>query len=380
MPPPFRLPIGNAIMGSAYTAAVTLGQTARPANLLVDTGSAMLVIDGQAYDPATDPQAVTSQLLQTATYASGSFLAAVVRTTLAAASTPALSLAAANLARAYQMQPNTLGMADGVLGLAYRSLDTAFQMPADTTATRYTADQTGQGAATTLPPFMDQLSTAGLAQNRFALRVRRSTARLQAADPAADPANAGLLVLGGGADCADLYQGPITTIAVVHEHFVHVNLRSVQVGAQPSIAVPPLPPGSQAASTAIVDSGNNALTFDQPLYTAILASFAAIGPGFADRLRACSIDTGAGCDQTLIDLTAWPTLLLSFQAPAGITAQIAVAPADYWQFDAFAPGSASAMLAGANLSGQSILGLPLLAGYYVIFDRAGGTVGFASPS
>jgi hypothetical protein len=52
-----------------------------------------------------------------------------------------------------------------------------------------------------------------------------------------------------------------------------------------------------------------------------------------------------------------------------------VQPQDYWQFDGYGAGTATAGLTsgGAPFPGQSILGLPIFAGRYVVFDRTGGT-------
>jgi hypothetical protein len=48
-----------------------------------------------------------------------------------------------------------------------------------------------------------------------------------------------------------------------------------------------------------------------------------------------------------------------------------IAPEDYWQFDCGQRGRAVAMISGDNgaLAGQSILGLPIFTGHFVVFDR-----------
>jgi hypothetical protein len=50
---------------------------------------------------------------------------------------------------------------------------------------------------------------------------------------------------------------------------------------------------------------------------------------------------------------------------------VAVAPSDYWQFDAAGKGNALAVISGDNgrMGGQSILGLPIFSNNYVVFDR-----------
>ena len=385
MPGQLRIPITNTLTGNHYTMALSFAAGAVQLNVLLDTGAGLLVVDGGGYNPATDPAARTTKLLQSAPFESGSFMAAVVQTPIGLTATGAqIVLPSANVAVTYQETQGIFGSADGLLGLAYAALDTAYRMPADTFQTKYAADQLRLGQPADLEPFISQLAAAGLARETFAFAVSRSVTSLALDDPDSDPLNNGLFILGGGTDCTDLYSGNFTSVAVVHEQYYHTNLVSVQIGTH-TIAVPPAAPGGLVFSNSIVDSGAGVLLLDQGLYTKIIAAFAAIRPSFAAALQANVSTAGQGCEQKTLRLSDWPTLVLVFQGSDGTPARVPIAPQDYWQFDCGQKGHAVAMIAGDNgaLAGQSILGLPLFSGHFVVFDRTAsnghGVIGFAAP-
>jgi hypothetical protein len=138
----------------------------------------------------------------------------------------------------------------------------------------------------------------------------------------------------------------------------------VRVGDR-NIDVPPPPAGSNVQSNSVIDSGNSCLTLDPGLYRQVLTMFQAIDPAFGTALEA-----QGGVDQARIDLAAWPALGFVFQGNDGASVTITVEPKDYWQFDSNGPGQATTGLTGTSPHpGQSILGLPLLTGYFVVFDR-----------
>jgi hypothetical protein len=376
-----RIQASIAVTGTAYTAAATVGAAAVPVQLVLDTGSSVLAVDGGFYDPVADA-ATTTRYLQVVPYGSAFFVGAVVQTSVAfagAANAANLTLPAANLAVTYDSRRHTFGDAQGILGLAYKVLDSATLMPTDTWQTQYTADQISLGKEADLDPYLDQLSAQGLCSTICAFALQRSTPSL--ADAAL---NQGIFVLGGGHDCTDLYDGAFTQTAIVHEQFYNVALLSVQVGAQPAIPAPAIAPGQQAASNAIMDSGTNTLILTQPLYLALLAAFNIARAGFGDLLQAHGYDRGGGCDQTKLDLTQWPPVIFVFQGLDGTPVRIELPPAEYWQFDTGTPGQATAMICGDRGSGggQSILGLPLFTNRFVVFDRSAtdgrGFVGFAA--
>ena len=374
MPTLIRLPITNHITGSDYCATLHVGANALPLNFLLDTGSAALAVGRNVYDPGEDQEAKTTKLLMVASYLSSSFTGGVVQTSvvLPAASPDAeISLPDANLAVTYDKRPDNFGNADGILGLAYSVLDNAYLMPADTWQNQYAANQTSLGKECDLDPYFDQLANAGVIGRKFAFSVKRSLMSTQQNNPSADPINQGVFVFGGSDDCPDLYAGDISKIAVQHEEHYCVNLTSLQVGDQPPIAVPPLAPGSTLPSNAVVDSGLCYLLLDQDLFDQVVAAFNAVQAGSGDLLKQNGYTHGTGCDQTTIDLAAWPPFKINFQGPGNTAAAVTIQPGDYWQFDALQPGKAIAVLIGDNwrMGGQSVFGLPLFSNHYVMFDR-----------
>lgn len=366
MPDIARLPITAATAGSGYTLDLSIGSRNTSVTVVVDTGSSMAAVVSDIYDPGGDPAATTTQLLQSARFGGGSLLAAVVQTPVGLVGNDRpTALAQANLGIVYNPTPSLFGRASGILGLAYPALSPARRMPADTWATRYTpADFQNGVPAEPVAPYLDQLVAADRMTDKFAFSIQRAF-RCQADDSAtADTLNTGTFVVGGGEDCNDLYTGEFASVPIMHESYFSTTLLAIEVGDQ-TIQVPALPAGSQADSNAFFDSGCNYLQFEPALYQAIITHFPAtlgalIRAGYAD--------------QTRIDLTAWPDLRLILQGTAGTRITLTVAAKHYWQFDSYGPGTARFTLSSgaAPYPGQSLLGLPLFAGHYVVFDRTGG--------
>ncbi len=278
-------------------------------------------------------------------------------------------------------------------------------------------------------PLWDALQShnPALHANQFALLTHRaffhhsssnqsaghhSQAGTAAAAPRVDPLNLGLLVLGDAKSCHELYQGDWQRIALCHDKYYNTNLLSLQLGDAAPFAVPPLDAKDVAAyaSNSIIDSGSSLLFLEQSCWQYLRSTLEALNPALLALL-----DAGAsacaqlqGIDMQQLQLADWPALQLSFSgvatgsvATGGVesgsvateqadSAQgeatpvtLTVLPQHYWQLNAPSEGQAMLMLAG-QLSGwakQSILGLPLLNGHYVVFDRSAaqglGEVAFA---
>lgn len=378
-----RIPITNQVTGSNFTATLRVGSAATRIDVMLDTGSSMLTVDGSegaVYDVATDTAATTTELLQTASFASGTLLAAVVHTPvgLVAGDAAAPTVPGANLAVAYDVAPGLFAGADGILGLAYRALNKSYRMPGDTTKTRYPVAQVEKAQpAEDLDTYLDQAVAAGLAANKFAFGVRRSVV-CQAADSAlAARQSSGVFVLGGAEECTDLYTGAFADAAVVHDDYFNTNLVAVRVGER-AVEVPAAPAAGTLPSNSVVDSGNGYLMLDADLHEQVIGLFHGVEPRFAAALQA-----GGGQDQAALDLAAWPNLGFVLQGTDGGQVTIDVTPEHYWQFDSYGPGQATSGLAGTSPhAGRSILGLPLFAGRYVVFDRSAangqGVVRFAA--
>jgi hypothetical protein len=351
--------------GYCFALQLLVGTPAVPISVLLDTGSSMLAVNAGPYRRDADTAASSSQLLQRGSFRGVNFLAAVVLTQvgLPADGTAAVTLPTAGLGVVYETKPSLFGNADGILGLAYPALNQASFMPADTWQAEYTLAQVGLGQpAGTLPSYLDQLVAAGVVANKFAFAIGRSV--WSATNPSL---NSGVFVLGGGEECSDLYTGGFASVAVVHDAYYHTNLLAVQVGRQ-TIQVAPTSAGNPAVSNSFIDSSNGGLMLDPSLYQQVIALFNAVDSTFGPMLQ------GRSHNQSQLDLAAWPALGFILQGTDSTRTTIAVEPKDYWQFDGIVAGTATARLSsgGAPNPGQSILGLPLFAGHYVVFDRTGG--------
>ena len=352
--------------GNCFALELSVGVPPVSVNVLLDTGSSMLLVNAPPYRRNNDAAAVTSQLLQSGSLRGIKFLAAVIRTEVgfpANATADAISVSLANLGVIYRVMP-LFGDADGILGLAYPALNPAITMPADTWDACYgpMALESPGLRTENLSTFMDQLAAANQIADKFAFSVGRSVA--SAADAAL---NSGVFVIGGGEECKDLYTGDFQSAAVVHDAYYHTNLMEIQIGGR-TIKVDPTPAGDPAISNSIIDSGAGNLGLEPSVYQKIIDRFNEVGPAFGDMIRAGSQN------QTQLNLTDWPPIGFVLQGTDGTTATVTVEPEDYWRFDGAGAGNATAALSigGAPKPGQSVLGLPLLAGHYVVFDRTGG--------
>ncbi|WP_028766357.1 hypothetical protein [Shewanella fidelis] len=247
-------------------------------------------------------------------------------------------------------------------------------------------------------PYFTELTQHGLTANKFAFYSRRSSVHFTADSNAAsfsakksadkaekaaqqahfaqlnqDPLNQGWLIIGGGEEHTELYQGEFTTISVVEDKYYNVNLISIQVGDQTEIdsllteeienslepaeslepdesiepdnslerAESPEPDNSpepiestehlashdqallsaigmnkqlRGRSNAIIDTGVSGIVFTKHLYNAMVEHFSALNPKFAALLKPFS-DIAMqyqGIDMSQLNLDEWPTLTLHF--------------------------------------------------------------------
>jgi Eukaryotic aspartyl protease len=369
-----KMLISNVLLGSDYTGEILVGASHKKMNVTLDTGSSTLAVNGKDFNPTADRGTTTTNIAQEVQYGSGSWVGAIVRTSVGLPD--AVALKSVNVAVTYQESANMFGNAQGIWGLAYEKLNNSYLMPANTWKHKYDADRIVTGKEADLDPYFDQLEEAGIVANKFAFYTKRSIISAATDDPSTDPLNQGVFVIGGGEEENEFYTGNFTQVAVLDDIYYNTNLLSVQVGNEPPIPVPPLPAGSPDPSNSIVDSGTNSLVIDQTLFDKILASFGAINAEFPTMLQNYALSAGQGVDQTQIDLSAWPDLTLSLQGTDGLPVTLTVTAGNYWQFDAGEQGLAIANIFGdgGQMGGMSILGLPLFNEYYTVFDRtlAGG--------
>jgi hypothetical protein len=115
-------------------------------------------------------------------------------------------------------------------------------------------------------------------------------------------------------------------------------------------------------SNSIVDSGTNSLNLGPQMLNALLSKFSSAQRELLNK----SILDGqlvAAADLNMVD---WPTLTFVLQGDAG-DVSLQVAPTNYWQVNAQNVGAAAAAITKGD-PGLAILGLPLMNGYFTIFD------------
>lgn len=362
-----RLPITNVYLGNDYTGTIYVGSQKKPCNVLLDTGSSSLAIDGNFYDVSKDKAATKTDLAQEVAYQDkSSWVGAVVMTNVTVGA-QSLVLPQVPVAVAYHESRNMFGKSNGILGLAYTRLNSAFKMPGPTIPPRYTYNQIQAGQRTHIDPYFTQLETAGLVADKFAFYTRRSQINMATAKPATDPLNNGFLILGGGEEETDLYTGAFQVARVVDDTYYNTNLKSIIVGNTPPIPVPLPTKASGNPSNSVVDSGTNSLLLDQALFEAVAQKLSSDADStLTDAIRAGYIPMNK------LDLSTWPTITFVLEGALGTDVSLEVTPQTYWQTNSPKPGYATAVLFGDNGQGggQSILGLPLLNNYFTVFDRS----------
>src|SRR5262249_54026799 len=115
-------------------------------------------------------------------------------------------------------------------------------------------------------------------------------------------------------------------------------------------------------SNSIVDSGTNTLNIGPHLLKAIVAKFNPTQQAMlnASALAQSYISAGE------LHLSTWPDITFVLQGLTG-DIRLRVAASDYWQVNAAKVGQAAAAFSPGQ-EGLAILGLPLMNGYFTIFD------------
>jgi hypothetical protein len=357
-----RIPITNVYAGGDYTGVICVGPAKKPMNVLLDTGSSALALDGTKYKPDFADGDQSTNLAQTDSYGDGSsWTGAVIQSTLTVGmGSASATLTGGNVAIAYDASATMFGQTDGILGLAYAPLDDAFQMPQDTSKHHYTSVEVRAGTKKDLVPYLTQLAQAGVTSDIISFYTRRSFVHVGAGG-ATDPLNKGWMVVGGGQESTDLYTGPFQTVKVLSDAWYCTNLKAVIVGSATPIAAKAHGPQGMP-SNSIVDSGTNSLNLAPQLLAAMLSKF----PAAQKEVLAKAIQQQQLVPVSELQLDAWPTITFIMEGDAG-DVRLDVPPANYWQVDTQRPGAAAAAIT-VGQPGLAILGLPLMNGYFTIFD------------
>src|SRR5262252_3892691 len=396
-----RIPINNVKGGGDYTGEIRVGSQGAVANVILDTGSSTLAVIPRVYKVAEDKNVTLTSFAQLVTYGTGGWSGPVLQTTLSMGSGGNQASVHTYIAIADEQLPHNLGPADGILGLAFNSLNAAYDLTAYLTSHNVNPSVTyfwlfpvrtsaaalqqveqflARLTEIDLTPYFTALETANVTRNIFAFYTLRSTPNMASANPATDPLNNGIFVLGGGLDQTDLYTGEPLNVAVLDDLYYNTNLTAVQVGNAAPVGVNPLP-ASQAkslGSNSIVDSGTNSLVLAQDVYNAVISGLGSLSANFATLVREAT--SNGAVPQSNLNLRDWPDIKFVMQGADGSDVTLICAPATYWQTDAYQAGYAAFQINNGGNFPLSILGLPLFNNYYTVFDRTQnpyGTINFA---
>jgi hypothetical protein len=356
-----RIPITNVYMGGDYTGRILVGPQQKPMNVILDTGSSALALNGRKYTPQPTKGDQTTDLAQTDSYGDGStWTGAVIKTTVAVGTgNSEVTLKNANASVAYSASANMFRSADGILGLAYAPLDDAFTMPQNTWTKKYSATQVRTGKPSPLVPYLTQLEQEGVTSDTIAFFTRRSFIHAGGGGEA-DPLNQGWMIVGGGEDDTDLYTGSFQTVKVLSDSWYCTNLKEITVGNASPVAARLQGPRGMP-SNSIIDSGTNSLNLAPQMLQALVSKFTAA----QQQLLIKSIK-GSAVSVDDLDLDTWPTLTVVLEGDTGnVTLQ--VPPSNYWQVNTGKVGAAAVAITEGQ-AGLAILGLPLMNGYFTIFD------------
>lgn len=387
-----RIPITNVFGGGDYTAQIQVGSQKAPANVILDTGSSTIAVQLTSYDPTKDSDLTPTPYAQEVMYGTGGWAGPLVTTniTIGTSGSP-LTLDDAYLAIADDQLPNNFGEADGILGLAYKGLNQAYNLTAyleeqgvnppvtfpwpfpianSATGLQQLAAILQNVRTDDIPPYFDQLEAKGVTANKFAFYTLRSFPSLATANPQTDPLNQGFFILGGGEEQTDLYTGSFVNVDVLDDLYYNVNLKAVQVGSAAPVAAAPLPARFKQTmiTNAIVDSGTNSLFLAKDVYQAVLAGLEALNPQFPKIIQK-ALTARNGIPTSQVNVSAWPEISFILTGETGDDVTLTVSPQTYWQVDCPSAGHAIFAVNNGNLP-QSILGLPLMNNYFCVFDRS----------
>jgi hypothetical protein len=360
------IPITNIYADGDYTGRVFVGTKKKSMNVLLDTGSSAFALDVRKYHPADGDK--TTRLAQTQSYEdNSSWTGAVIQTTVSVGDDrSSVTATDINTAIAYEHSPDMFGKTDGILGLAYAKLDDAFRMPKDTWSARYSARRVKKGKEDSITPYLTQLAKKRVIADKFSFLTKRSLIH-RGGGGADDPLNQGWMIIGGGEESKDLYAGAFQTAKVLSDEWYSTNLQAISVGNKPAIPVRERG-NTGTVSNSIVDSGTNSLDLGRHLRELILADFsprqrALLSESISEKPN----NNNRPISMSRLDLGAWPDITFILQGLDNKDVRLRVRPRDYWQVNAPKVGVATAAIT-AGEGGAHILGLPLMNGYFTIFD------------
>jgi Eukaryotic aspartyl protease len=382
-----RVPITNVYGGGDYTAQIAIGSGRVTANVILDTGSSTLAVIPKIYDVKGDGTAKATALAQDVIYGTGGWTGPVVTTTVAMGEDGQSVELDTYIAVTVDDERQGFGAADGILGLAYNVLNSAYDMssyleeqgrqpvtypwPFPVRNTSAAIQQFGalleRMPDEDLPPYFTALQDAGIEKNLFAFYTLRSVPSFRSAQPENDPLNQGFFIMGGGPEQTDLFTGEFADVEVVDDAWYNTNLVAVQVAGEARVEAKQVSAkyAKTMISNSIVDSGTNSLALAADVLDAIVSSLGRLSSAFTDAIESAS---RGPVPASGLNLQQWPEITFTLTGPNRGQVPLTVSPETYWQVDCPAQGQASFVIGPSGMP-QSILGLPLMNNYYCVFDR-----------
>ncbi len=398
------MPITNVYSKGCFSVQVNLGSAKNTVNLILDSGSSTLVVDQGFYHSPSDLSLQSTSYAQCVRYGMGGWYGPVVKTNVEMLSDDkSMNLDGVHVSIAVLKETPGFVGADGILGLAFHELNQAYNLTDYlssnklTTKVTYPWKETGiehesvkdfhqfikSQPRLSVKPYFSQLEERGISANKFSFVTRRSSihhklAELTEQQLIEDPLNQGLFILGGGEEDTDLYQGEFKRIRVIDDVYYNVRLLKVKIDGFDAFEVPKLA-GKELErhhSNAFIDTGASLLVLDNVAFNYVIDCFEKINPEFKEILEPFlsfeGVEEGIPLEKLKLDL--WPDIEFIFEASVDMDEKevsLICKADDYWQVNAPKHGEASFKIL-SQLPGwpdQSILGLPLLSDYYVIFAR-----------
>ena len=406
-----KLPLTNIYAYGDYTAQLHVGSEESPVNLIIDSGSSTLVLDHEVYRASQDKHLTATTWAQTVTYGVGGWDGPVIKTRVKVKEQDkVITLKQCPIAIiSSDEQEKTFALTQGILGLAYRHLNKSYDLkeylethkikPALTypwpfarpdclemDGNKFDSDELkpfkkfiAQYPKHEVLPYFTRMEELGLTANKFAFYSKRSSVHVMNEDAEeqelkADPLNQGYLILGGGEEHIDLYQGEFQTIEVIDNCYYNVRLKAMQVADHPPIEARLIDDKYKHNyfTNAIIDTGVSGMALTNDLYQYMLNAFHAISEEFTELLKPFKDISflNEGIDAAKLELEKWPDLHFFFQNGEQQT-RWTCTPSDYWQVNSPTPGKAVFKIIDklAKWPNQNLMGLPLLNSYYVVFDR-----------
>ena len=125
-------------------------------------------------------------------------------------------------------------------------------------------------------------------------------------------------------------------------------------------------------SNSIIDCGSSFMVLQEELYQELLDQLLELNIDF---IRHIDNHNNAGAEGYFpqdLDLSQWPDVHFYFKGEnADDVTKVSCTPDNYWQINALQAGRAWFMFMNElpNIPNMSIMGLPLISDYFVIFDR-----------